>query len=169
MSLDDVFGDVPDPESFAFPDYSLPQGEAVRPIALTAAELSTLLDLYETFAAVDPTGIDQNPFLRATSDFLKQTFGTTLERPDERLHDDIGGMLTDFADDLGGRSIGVVDATPVHHRTLYFFLTSCKAYHLAPHVQFEPGAAAVETLFEVYERVAEQEFYLKRPKTVLEQ
>jgi len=168
MSLDSVFGDVPDPQSFAFPDYSLPQGEAVRPIALTDGELTALLSLYETFAEVDPTGVDSNPFLRATSDFLKQTFGTTLERPDERLHDDIAEMLNDFSDDLGGRSLGVVDVTPAHHRTLYFFLSSCKAYHLAPHVQFEPEAAAVETLSAVFERVAEQEFYLKRPKTVLE-
>jgi len=168
MALDDVFGQVPDPSSYSFPDYGLNQGEPVRPVALTDAELTALLDLYETFAAVDPTGVDSNPFMRATSEFLQQTFGTTLERPDERLHDDIATMLNDFSDDLGGDALGVVDATPAHLRTLYFFLTSAKAYHVAPHIQFGPDAAAVETLYDVYERVMDQEFYLKRPRTVLE-
>ena len=168
MSLDSVFEGIPDPQSYSFPDYTLPQGDPVRPVAVTDGELATLLALYDTFAAVDPTGVDTNPFMRATSDFLKQTFGTTLERPDERLHDDIAAMLSDFSDDLGGASMGVVDATPAHLRTLYFFLTSCKAYHLAPHIQFAPEEAAVETLYEVYDRVATQEFYLKRPRSVLE-
>ena len=168
MSLEDVFGQVPDPSSYSFPDYALPQGDPVRPVAVTDAELTALLDLYETFAAVDPTGIDSNPFVRATSEFLEQTFGTTLERPDERLHDDIATMLNDFAADLGGDALGVVDATPTHLRTLYFFLTSAKAYHVAPHIQFAPEAGAVETLYGVYERVIDQEFYLKRPRSVLE-
>ena len=168
MVLDDVFGQVPDPQSYSFPDYTLPQGDPVRPVAVTDGELTALLDLYETFAAVDPSGLGSNPFVQATSDFLKQTFGTTLERPDERLHDDIAAMLSDFSDDLGGASMGVVDATPAHLRTLYFFLTSCKAYHLAPHIRFSPDEAAVETLYEVYERVVQQEFYLKRPRSALE-
>ena len=168
MSLDSVFGQVPDPSSYSFPDYALPQGDPVRPVAVTAGELTALLDLYETFAAVDPTGIDSNPFMRATSNFLQQTFGTTLERPDERLHDDIAAMLNDFSDDLGGDRLGVVDVTPAHFRTLYFFLTSAKAYHVAPHIQFSPDEAAVATLYEVYERVTDQEFYLKRPRSVLE-
>jgi hypothetical protein len=168
MTLDAVFGKVPDPSAYTFPDYSLPQGDPVRPVAVTADELTTLLDLYERFARVDPGGLDANPFVRATSDFLEQTFGTPLERPDERLHDDIATMLNDFSEDLSGESLGVVDATPAHHRTLYFFLTSCKAYHVAPHVRFDPPAAAVETLYDVYERVTEQAFYLKRPKSVLE-
>ncbi|MFC6861949.1 hypothetical protein ACFQGE_00575 [Halomicroarcula sp. GCM10025817] len=168
MSLETVFGKVPDPASYTFPDYSLPQGDPVRPVAVTADELTTLLDLYEQFARVDPSGMGSNPFVQATSDFLEQTFGTPLKRPDEQLHDDIATMLNDFSDDLGGASMGVVDATPAHHRTLYFFLTSCKAYHLAPHVRFDPPPTAVETLYDVYERVTDQEFYLKRPKSVLE-
>jgi hypothetical protein len=168
MSLDSVFGQVPDPSSYSFPDYALPQGDPVRPVAVTDAELSALLDLYETFATVDPTGIDSNPFLRATSDFLEQTFGTTLERPDERLHDDIATMLSAFSEDLDSDSLGVVDVMPAHFRTLYFFLTSCKAYYVAPHIQFSPDAAAVETLYELYQRVMDQEFYLKRPRSVLE-
>ena len=168
MALDQLFGQVPDPQTHSFPNYALSQGDPVVPVAVTAEELATLLDLYESFAAVDPAGIDTNPFLRATSDFLEQTFGTTLERPDERLHDDIATMLNDFSDDLGGRSIGVVDATPAHLRTLYFFLTSSKAYHVAPHIQFVPDETAVATLYDVYERATEQEFYLKRPRSVLE-
>jgi len=168
MSLDSVFGQVPDPSSYSFPDYTLPQGDPVRPVAVTETELSSLLDLYETFAAVDPTGIGSNPFLQATSDFLEQTFGTTLERPDERLHDDIATMLSEFAEDLGSESLGVVDVTPAHFRTLYFFLTSAKAYHVAPYIQFSPDVAAVETLYEMYQRVVGQEFYLKRPRSVLE-
>jgi hypothetical protein len=168
MSLDTVFGKVPDPSSYTFPDYGLPQGDPVRPVAVTADELATLLDLYERFAAVDPTGVGSNPFVRATSDFLEQTFGTTLERPDERLHDDIGDLLSDFSEDLGGESIGVVDATPAHFQTLYFFLSSCKAYYVAPHIQFAPDEAAVQTLYELFQRVMNQEFYLKRPRSVLE-
>lgn len=168
MGLDTVFSQLPDPGGYSFPDYSLPNGDPVLPIALTADELSALLDLYETFAAVDPTGMDANPFLRATDRFLKGTLGTTLRRPDEQLHDDVAALLNGFSDDLGGRSIGVVDATPKHHRTLYFFLISCKSYHVAPHVRFTPDEGAVETLYEVYERVVEQEVYLKRPRTVLE-
>jgi len=168
MSLDSIFGQVPDPSTYSFPDYALAQGDPVKPVAVTADELSALLDLYETFAAVDPTGIDSNPFLQATSDFLKQTFGTTLERPDERLHDDIADMLSAFSEDLDGASMGVVDATLAHLRTLYFFLTSCKAYHVAPHIRFAPEVSAVETLYRLYERVTEQEFYLKRPRSVLE-
>ena len=168
MSLETVFGKVPDPSSYTFPDYSLPQGDPVRPVAVTDDELNTLLDLYEQFARVDPSGLDANPFVRATSEFLEQTFGTPLKRPDERLHDDIATMLNDFSDDLGGASMGVVDATLAHHRTLYFFLTSCKAYHVAPHVRFDPPERAVETLYSLYERVTDQEFYLKRPRSVLE-
>lgn len=168
MSLDQVFSDLPDPGSYSFPDYSLPRGDPVMPIALTRGELSTLLDLYGTFRAVDPTGIDSNPFLEATSRFLQQTFGTTLHRPDEQLHDDIAALLNDFSDGLGGDEIGVVDATPKHHRTLYFFLITSKGYHSAPHIRFEPDEEAIETLYRVYERVAEREVYLKRPRTVFE-
>lgn len=168
MGLDDVFDALPNPRTHSFPEYSLSAGDPVRPVALTSEELSTLVDLYESFAAVDPTGIDSNPFLRATSTFLKQTFGTTLHRPDEQLHDDIAALLNDFSDDLGGRSIGVADATMRHHRTLYFFLVTCKGYHTAPHIRFRPDETAVRTLYDVYERVSTSEFYLKRPKTVLE-
>jgi hypothetical protein len=168
MSLDQVFGQVPDPQSYSFPDYSLPQGDPVKPVALTDDELTALLDLYDAFAAVDPTGMDSNPFLRATSELLTQSLGAPLSRPDEQLNDDIAALLNDFSDDLGGRSMGVVDATPAHHRTLYFFLTGCKAYHVAPHLQFDPDPAAVETLYALYERVTDQAFYLKRPKSVLE-
>jgi len=168
MGLDSAFATLPDPRSYSFPDATIPQGEPVMPVALTSDELDGLLDLYETFAAVDPTGIDSNPVLQATSQFLRETFGTSLERPDERLHDDIAGMLNDFSDDLGGDAIGVVDATPAHHRTLYFFLGGCRAYHAAPHVQFDPPVAAVETLAAVFERVSDQEYYLKRPESVLE-
>jgi len=168
MSLDSIFGQVPDPGSYSFPDYALPQGDPVRPVATTAAELDAVLELYETFAAVDPTGIDSNPFMRATSEFLQQTFGTTLERPDERLHDDIATMLNDFSEALGGEALGVVDVTPAHFRTLYFFLTSAKSYHVAPHIQFSPEAGAVETLYDLFQRAVDQEFYLKRPRSVLE-
>ena len=168
MSLDSVFGQVPDPSAYSFPDYALPQGDPVRPVAVTDEELTALLDLYETVAAVDPTGVDSNPFMRATSEFLKQTFGTTLERPDERLHDDIATMLNDFSDDLGGASLGVVDVTPAHFRTLYFFLTTAKSYHVAPHIQFAPDEGAVETLYALFERVVDQEFYLKQPRSALE-
>jgi hypothetical protein len=168
MGLDAAFATLPDPGSYTFPDPSIPQGGPVMPVALTSDELDALLDLYEVFAAVDPTGIDTNPVLQATSQFLRETFGTSLERPDERLHDDIAGMLNDFSDDLAGESIGVVDATPAHHRTLYFFLGGCRAYHVAPHVGFDPPVPAVETLAAVFERVREQEYYLKRPGTVLE-
>jgi hypothetical protein len=168
MSLDSVFAKLPDPGSYSLPDYSLPAGDPVVPVALTADELSTLLDLFERFAAVDPTGLDSNPFLRATTEFFEQTFGAPVQRPDERLHDDIAAMLNDFSDDLGGRELGVVDATPAHHRTLYLFLVSCKGYHVAPHLDFRPTAGSVETLYAVYERVTEQDVYLKRPKTVLE-
>lgn len=168
MSLEQLFSQLPDPRTHTFPDYSIPQGDPVMPIAITDDELAALLELYETFAAVDPTGIDSNPFLQATSTFLQRTFGTTLRRPEERLHDDIAALLNDFSDDLGGRRVGVVDATPEHHKTLYFFLTSCGGYHLAPHVSFDPDEGAVETLYDVYERVTEQDVYLKRPSSVLE-
>ena len=168
MTLDELFGQVPDPQSHSFPDYVLSQGDPVIPVAVTAEELTTLLDLYERFAAVDPTGLGSNPFVQATDDFLRQTFGTTLSRPDEVLHDDIATMLNDFSDDLGGASLGVVDATPGHLRTLYFFLTGCKAYHVAPHIQFAPDEGSVETLYDLFQRVVDQEFYLKRPRSVLE-
>lgn len=168
MTLDHVFSQVPDPQSYTFPDYSLPKGDPVLPIALTADELSTLLELYKTFAAVDPTGLDSNPFLKSTSTFFQQTFGMPSSRPDEQLHDDIAALLNDFSDDLGGRSLGVVDATPKHHQTLYFFLTSCKGYYFAPHIRFKSDEEAIETLYQVYDRVIEQETYLKRPETVLE-
>ncbi|MFB6189081.1 MAG: hypothetical protein ABEI57_04285, partial [Halapricum sp.] len=72
MAIEDVFGSLPNPQSYSFPDYSLPKGDPVIPIALTSDELETLLDLYETLAAVDPTGIDANPFLSATSQFLQE-------------------------------------------------------------------------------------------------
>ena len=168
MSLDNVFSQLPNPQSHTFPDYSIPKGDPVMPIAITSEELSTLLGLYETFTAVDLTGIDSNPFLQATSTFLEQTFGMASYRPDEQLHDDIASLLNDFSDDLGGRSLGVVDASPKHHQTLYFFLTSCKGYHLAPHIRFDPDDEAIETLYRVYERVTEQDAYLKRPETVFE-
>lgn len=168
MSLEQVFSRLPDPRSHAFPDHSLPRGEPVFPIAVTRAELTTVLDLYETFRAVDPTGLDANPFLEAATTHMRQTFGVPRYRPDEQLADDIASLLNDFSDDLGGRSMGVVDATPAHHRTLYFFLVSCRGYHGAPHIRFEPDEAAVETLYDLYQRVTEQEVYLKRPSSVLE-
>jgi len=77
-------------------------------------------------------------------------------------------MLSDFGDDLGGAELGVVDVTPAHFRTVYFFLTSAKSYHVAPHIQFSPDRGAVETLYELFQRVVDQEFYLKRPRSVLE-
>jgi len=77
-------------------------------------------------------------------------------------------MLNDFGDDLGGDPLGVVDATPAHHRTVYFFLTACRGYHVAPHISFSPPVDAVETLAAIFERVSDQEFYLKRPRSVLE-
>ncbi|WP_440772437.1 hypothetical protein [Natronorubrum sp. DTA28] len=168
MSLEQVFARLPNPSSHTFPDYSLPRGEPVLPIAVTHEELSTLLALYERFRAVDPTGIDSNPMLEAATTFMQQSFGIPQYRPGEQLADDIAALLNDFSDDLGGRSLGVVDATPHHHRTLYFFLVSCRGYHAAPHIQFEPDEAAVETLYDVYQRVVEQDVYLKHPASVLE-
>ncbi|WP_265108332.1 hypothetical protein [Halosolutus halophilus] len=168
MDVETILSKPPDPRSHSFPDYSLPHGEPVLPIAVTRDELSTLLSLYETFAAVDPTGIDSNPFLKATTEFLQQTFGMPQYRLDDQLHDDIAGMLNDFSDDLAGAELGVVDATPKHHRTLYFFLVTCRGYHSAPHVHFEPDAEAVDTLYRIYERVTEQDVYLKRPETIFE-
>lgn len=167
MDLPDLFDSVPDPRSYSIPDYSLPSGDPVLPIALTATELDTLLALYDQFANVDPTGIESNPFLKATVESFQQTFGVTSSRPDEQLVDDVGDMLTDFSGDLGNRDVGVIDATPVHHRTLYLFLTTIKGYHAAPHIRFDPDPAAVETLFEVFQRVVDQDVYLKRPKSVL--
>jgi len=168
MALQDIFENIPDPGSYSFPDYAIPQGDPVMPVALTDDELHALLDLYETFAAVDPTGLDSNPFLSNTTEFLQQTFGAPAYRPDEQLNDDIAGMLNDFAEDLGGAELGVVDASPKHHQTLYFFLVSAKGYHMAPHIQFDPDPAAVETLYRLYQRVTEQDYYLKRPSTILE-
>jgi len=168
MTLDDVFSRLPHPGSHTFPDYSLPKGEPVMPIAVTSEELSVLVELYEAFAAVDPTGIESNPFLESTTAFLQQIFGAPSYRPDQQLHDDIAALLNDFSDDLGGRALGVVDATPKHQQTLYFFLTSCKGYHVAPHVRFAPDEAAIETLYQVYDQVVQQEPYLKRPATVLD-
>jgi len=168
MDLSDVFENLPDPGSYSFPDYTIPQGEPVMPIAVTDEELDAMLDLYETFAAVDPTGIDSNPFLANTTEFLQQTIGAPAYRPDEQLDDDIAAMLNDFADDLGGAEMGVVDATPKHHQTLYFFLVSTKGYHMAPHLRFDPDPEAVQTLYRVYQRVTEQDYYLRRPSTVLE-
>jgi len=168
MDLTDVFENVPDPGSYSFPDYALPQGEPVMPVALTDDELDALVDLYETFVTVDPTGMDSNPFLSNATEFLQETFGAPTHRPDEQLDDDIATMLNDFADDLGTEEMGVVDASPKHHQTLYFFLVSAKGYHMAPHIQFDPDPGAVETLYEVYRRVTEQDYYLKRPSTVLE-
>lgn len=168
MGITDVFENVPDPESFSFPSYAIPQGEPVMPIAITKDELNTLLDLYEIFATVDPTGLDSNPFLATTTEFLQQTFGTPSYRPDEQLQDDIATMLNDFSDDLGGEALGVVDATPRHHQTLYFFLVSSKGYHMSPYIRFDPAPEAIETLYDIYQRVTEQDYYLKRPSTVLE-
>lgn len=168
MDLDSVFAGLPDPSTHSFPEYTLPQGEPVRPVALTTDELDRLLDLYDAFAAVDPTGVDRNPFLQATSRFVERTLGTSLARPDEQLHDDIADTLDDFAAALDGASVGVVDVTARHHRTLYFFLAGCKGYHLAPHIAFDPDPRAVATLDDLYDRVLDQEFYLKRPRSVLE-
>lgn len=168
MSLEQLFAQLPDPGSHAFPDYSLPRGEPVLPIAVTHDELATVLELYETFQRVDPTGLDSNPFLEAATTYMQQTFGIPQYRPDEQLQDDIAALLNDFSDDLGGDSMGVVDATPAHHRTLYFFLISCRGYHAAPHIRFQPDEAAVETLYELYQRVVEQDVYLKHPSSVLE-
>lgn len=168
MSLEQVFARLPDPRSHAFPDYSLPRGEPVLPIAVTREELTTLLELYETFRRVDPTGLDANPFLEAATTYMQQSFGIPRYRPDEQLVDDIASLFDDFSDDLAGRPLGVVDATPDHHRTLYFFLISCRGYHVAPHVRFDPDEAAVETLYEIYQRVVEQDVYLKNPASVLE-
>ena len=168
MDLTDIFESVPDPGSYSFPEYAIPQGDPVMPIALRDTELDHLLELYETFAVVDPTGIDSNPFLATTTEFIQQTFGAPAYRPDEQLADDIADMLNDFADDLDGAAFGVVDATPKHHQTLYFFLVSTKGYHMAPHIQFDPDPEAVEVLYRIYQRVTEQDYYLKRPSTVLE-
>ena len=168
MSLETVFDRLPDPRSHTFPDYSLPRGEPVLPIAITRPELSAILELYETFQRVDPTGLDANPFLEAATTYMQQAFGLPQYRPDEQLHDDIAAMLNDFSDDLGSRPIGVADATPDHHRTLYFFLISCRGYHAAPHVRFDPDETAVETLYDVYQRVAEQDVYLRQPSSVFE-
>ena len=168
MSLEEVFGRLPDPGSHSFPDYSLPRGEPVLPIAVTQAELRSVLGLYEQFRTVDPTGLESNPFLEAATTYMQQAFGIPQYRPDEQLADDIAALLSDFSDDLGGRSMGVVDATPTHHRTLYFFLVSCRGYHGAPHIQFTPDEAAVETLYDLYRRVTEQDVYLKQPSSVLE-
>ena len=168
MSIETILSQVPHPQGYTFPDYSLPRGDPVMPIALTQEELSELLELYDRFADVDPTGMESNPFLEAANTFLKQSFGATFTRPDEQLHEDVGDLLTDFSNDLGGKSIGVVDATPKHHRTLYFFLVGCKNYHTAPHVRFQPGEGTIETLYRVYERVVEQDVYLKDPASVLE-
>ncbi|WP_222915378.1 hypothetical protein [Natrinema sp. SYSU A 869] len=168
MSLEQVFTQLPAPSSHTFPDYSLPQGDPVSPIAVTRAELSQLLDLYETFRAVDPTGWDSNSVLGAATTYMQRTFGLPQYRPDEQLHDDIAAMLNDFSDDLGGRSIGVVDATPDHHWTLYFFLVSCRGYHTAPHIRFDPDEAAVETLYDIYQRVTDQDLYVKHPSSALD-
>lgn len=84
------------------------------------------------------------------------------------LQDDIAAMLNDFSDGLGGRSIGVVDATPDHHRTLYFFLVSCRGYYAAPHIRFDPDEAAVETLYELYQRVTDQDLYVKQSSSMLD-
>lgn len=168
MSLERVFAQLPDPGSHALPAYSLPRGDPVLPIALTREELSTVLELYESFQAVDPTGLDANPFFAAMRSSVEQTFGAPRYRPDEQLHDDIEAMLTDFSNDLGSRALGVVDATPAHHRTLYLFLTSCRGYHVAPQIRFEPDVDAVETLYDIYDRVVQQDVYLKHPSSVLE-
>ncbi|MFC4543237.1 hypothetical protein ACFO5R_15005 [Halosolutus amylolyticus] len=168
MDLETILAKPPDPRSHSFPDYSLPRGEPVMPIAVTQDELSTLLSLYETFAAVDPTGIDSNPFLKATTELLEQTFGVPQYRPDDQLNDDIAATLNDFSDDLGGAEIGVADATPNHYKALYFFLVTCRGYNSAPHVRFEPDVEAIDTLYRLYDRVSKQDMYLKRPETVFE-
>ncbi|MDQ2050345.1 hypothetical protein RBH26_07585 [Natronolimnohabitans sp. A-GB9] len=168
MSLEQLFAQLPDPQTHTFPDYSLPKGDPVVPIAVTREELTTVLELYETFQAVDPTGLDANPFLEAATTYMQQSFGIPRYRPDEQLQDDIAALLNDFSDDLGGERMGVVDATPDHHRTLYFFLVSCRGYHSAPHIRFAPDEAAVETLYELYQRVTDQDVYLKHPSSILD-
>lgn len=168
MSLEQVFARLPDPRSHSFPDYSFPRGEPVLPIAVTREELARILELYETFQAVDPTGWGSNSFLETATTYMEQTFGLPRYRPDEQLQDDIAAMLNDFSDDLGGRSLGVVDATPGHHRTLYFFLVSCRGYHAAPHVRFDPDEEAVATLYDIYRRVTDQDPYLKHPSSVFD-
>jgi hypothetical protein len=168
MSLEQVFAQLPAPDSHTFPDYSLPRGEPVMPIAVTREELSRTLALYETFQSVDPTGWDSNSVLEAATTYMQRTFGLPRYRPDEQLQDDIAAMLNDFSDELGGRSIGVVDATPDHHRTLYFFLVSCRGYYAAPHVRFDPDETAVETLYELYRRVTEQDLYVEHPSSVFD-
>jgi hypothetical protein len=55
MTFDYVFSQLPDLRSHSFPDYSIPKGDPVIPVALTSVELSTILELYKTFTAVDPT------------------------------------------------------------------------------------------------------------------
>jgi len=141
MSLDNVFGQVPDPQSYSFPDYSLPQGDPVKPIALTDDELTALLDLYDAFSAVDPTGMDSNPFLRATSEFLQQTLGAPLTRPDEQLNDDIAGLLNDFSDDLGGQSMAGRrrDAGPPPDAVLFPDKLQSVPHSSAPAVRPRPG------------------------------
>jgi hypothetical protein len=168
MSIEQVFARLPDPRSHTFPAYSLPRGEPVFPVAVTREELTRVLELYETFRAVDPTGWGSNSVLEAATTSMQQTFGLPQYRPDEQLADDIAAMLTDFSDDLGGRPLGVVDATPDHYRTLYFFLLSCRGYHAAPHIQFDPDEAAVATLYDVYQRVTDQDPYLKHPSSVFD-
>ncbi len=77
-------------------------------------------------------------------------------------------MLNGFSNDLAGEKLGVVDATPNHHKTLYFFLLTYRGYYSAPHVRLDPDADAVETLYRIHDRVAKQEPYLKRPQTIFE-
>ena len=168
MDIETILAKPPDPRGHQFPDYSLPRGEPVFPIAVTREELSAVLDLYDRFAAVDPTGIDSNPFLSATSQFLERSLGLSLYRPDEQLHDDIAAMLNDVSDDLAGEQIGVVDATPAHQKTLYFFLITSRGYYTAPHIAFEPSVEGVDALYQLYDRVSSQEMYLRRPETVFE-
>lgn len=168
MSIERVFSQLPDPATHTLPDYSLPKGDPVFPIAVTREELSTVLALYETFAAVDPFGLESNPFYAATRSFVERTFGVPRYRPDEELQEDIERLLTEFSDDLGSEPLGVVDATPAHLRTLYLFLLTCRSYHAAPLIRFDPDPDAIETLYALYQRVTDQDVYLKRPQTVLE-
>ncbi len=143
MSLDTVFGQVPTRRRTP----SRLRAPAGRPRQTRRADrrrTDGAADLYDAFSAVDPTGMDSNPFLRATSEFLQQALGAPLTRPDEQLNDDIAALLNDSGD-LGEQSMGVVDATPAHHRTLYFFRPAARRPH-GPASQFDPDPAAVETL-----------------------
>lgn len=99
-------------------------------------ELSVLLDLYDAFGRVDPTGMDSNPLLRATSDFLQQT---SARRSRARMNN--SPTISPGCSTISPMTLVANPwASSMRHRTLYA----------------------------VYERITEQEFSLKRPKSVLE-